>query len=181
MKRVILTVGPQCAGKSTFCEKVVAAFPEVVLVSRDKILMRMFGKVYLSSYSGGHFAAWDELWREMDGHLGELFGRTIILDAWNGPPEDRRSIGEKLRARSVTRVEAWHFVTPLQTYLDWSFTRNPVPIKNHWSEIRRELLLSDYTEIYKRFRSIRLEKEGVFDSVRTINPLEPIPEDIFSL
>lgn len=181
MKRVVLTIGPQYAGKSTFCEKVVAAFPEVALASRDKILMRLFGKVYLDAYSGGHYAAWDELWKEVAHHLGELFDKTLILDAWNGAPEERRNIVQKLRAMGATRVDGWHFVTPLETCIEWMSCRDPIVIKNKWSELRRDARAESYSRTHKAFCAVQIEKEGVFDSVRRINSLEPMPTDIWAV
>jgi len=181
MKRVVLTIGPQYAGKSTFSEQVVKAYSEVILASRDKVLMRLFGKVYLDSYSGGHYAAWDELWKEVDGHLQQLSNVTLILDAWNGPPEDRRPIVEKLRAMGVDRVEAWHFVTPLETCIKWMEKREPIKIKNKWSELRRDTRIESYSRIHKAFCAVRIEKEGWFDSVRRINVLEPVPENFWAV
>lgn len=59
LKEVILPVGPQGSGKSAFCEKAVELDPNIVLISRDKILIELFGTVFLDSYSGGHFHAYD--------------------------------------------------------------------------------------------------------------------------
>ena len=47
MKTVILTVGPRGAGKSNFCNQIVQSHSEIVLVSRDAILIELFGSIYL--------------------------------------------------------------------------------------------------------------------------------------
>lgn len=179
MTRVIVPIGPQYAGKSTFCEKVAAAFSDTVIISRDKILIEMFGTVWLDTYSGGHYAGRKRLWKEVAEYMQQP-KRVLILDTWNGQPEDRKVIVEKLRTLGATHVEGWHFVTPIKTCLEWSFERNPHVKKNKWSDIRLKIRIEEYSEICKHFRAMPIQKEGVFDSVRQINPLESIPTDLFA-
>ncbi len=180
MKQVVLTVGPQYAGKSTFCEKVASEHSNVSIVSRDKILIGMFGTVWLDSYTGGHTAALEAVWREVAMHLrsADANKKTLIVDAWNGPPSERADMVQKLRDLGAKKVVGWHFVTPLPTCLAWSFEKDPIEIKNEWSKIRRDIRVASYTGIHETFCRWDIEKEGVFDAVQRLNALEPPPSNL---
>ncbi len=181
MRRVILTVGPQCAGKSTFAQSVVRAHPDVHIVSRDAILMELCGSIYADAYSGTHEAAWDILWRKLAARL-ENPDVTIILDAWNGPPEERVRIAQKVREMRVDCLAAWHFVTPLDTNIAWSFDRKPIECKKPiYTAYAREQRIGTCTRIHGLFAALHLQEEGVFDVVRHINPCDPVPSDILAL
>ncbi len=177
MKRVILPIGPQYAGKSTFCQKVATHFPEVAYISRDKILIELFGTVWLSHYDGGHFAGLKKMWEQ----VSELFERsdfTLILDTWNGPTRDRIEIVNKLRELGATNIVGWHFVTPLDACIEWSFIRDPCKITpgKRSSEISRSMRISQYTGIHEAFLNLSIEKEGLFDSIKQIDATKTMPE-----
>lgn len=173
MKRVIMTIGPQYAGKSTFCQKVIAAYPKIVFVSRDAILIEMYGTVWLDAYSGGHFAAWERLWQMVTKHLTQE-GVTLLVDAWNGPRADRADMLKKFRAAGASRVDAWYFVTPLDVCTQWSFLRDPVEAKSvEWLQIKQKSRISDYRYDYERYHSQKIESEQGFDSIKRIDALEP--------
>jgi predicted kinase len=181
MKRVILTVGPQYAGKSTFCEKVIARFSDVVLVSRDKILIRMFGTVWLNSYAGGHYAALDVMWKEVSSHF-ERTELTLILDAWNGSAGERRAIVHKLRTIGASRVDGWHFITPLNTCLRWREVRDPSTASStKWGKVSREIREDTYRRHHQGFNTEAIAQEAVFDSVRRFNSVNPIPMDVLEI
>lgn len=55
MRRVALTVGPRGSGKSSFCKGFIRSHPSVSLVSRDEILIELFGSTSLNPYAGEHF------------------------------------------------------------------------------------------------------------------------------
>ena len=180
MKRAILPIGLQCAGKSTFCEKVIAQFPHVAYISRDKILTEMFGSPYLNHYDGGHFVGMERLWKEVECALAQP-ELTLILDTWNAPPSDRVPIAAKLKEYGVAHLEAWHFITPLETCLEWSFVRHPMVMRNKWSEIGRKMRIDDYSRQHRAFLSLTPEKEGLFDSVKRVDATRPVPHNILSI
>ncbi len=183
MRRAILTIGPQYVGKSTFCGRVLTARTDVTYVSRDDILNRLYGTVWLDSYSGGHHAALEEMWQEVAAHLNSASAadKTLILDAWNGPRNERAAMVGKLRQLGADCVDGWHFVTPLKMCIAWSFEKNPIEIKNKWSELRRDMRIESYSNIHRTFCGWDIAKEGVFDTVRRLNALDPIPEDLFNV
>ncbi len=44
MKKVVFTVGPRGAGKTTFCKKVVASAAGIAFANRDEFLTGLYGK-----------------------------------------------------------------------------------------------------------------------------------------
>lgn len=111
MNRAIITVGPQGAGKSTFCEQIVMERPSVKLISRDQIFKEVLGKVYLNPYTDNCRPATTELWRRVEEALrGEDI--TLILDYMNVSDLDRNCLSDRLRTLNADSVEAWVFTTP---------------------------------------------------------------------
>ena len=58
---VYLLVGQRGAGKSYYANKLVQNDPDLILVSRDEILIRLFGSADTNPYSGAHCLAEDEM------------------------------------------------------------------------------------------------------------------------
>lgn len=179
MKRVILTVGPQYAGKSTFCKRVAAARPDVVLVSRDAILTELFGTVWLDKYTGGHVIGIERMWEVVAEHLQRDGAMTMVLDTWNGGVGGRRAIVERLRPLGATRVEGWYFITSEDACVEWLLKQAP------WREVdgkepSERILryhIDDYRECYRAFHAQSIEGEGIFDAIQKIDPREPFPAD----
>jgi len=183
MVKVVLTIGPQHIGKSTFCHKVIKENPEIVLISRDVILEELFGSAYLDSYSGGHYVALEKMWEIVRENLHKKVEK-IILDSWNGPDKEREVIIEKLRALNVENVGAWYFKTHRETCLEWHMKKALAeePKKDEkWEKIRlnsaRESFLKYYDFFYK---NANVNCEQGFDFIREINPLEKFSiEELF--
>ncbi|MCB9819073.1 hypothetical protein H6788_02730 [Candidatus Nomurabacteria bacterium] len=175
MTHVILTIGPQCAGKSTFCEKVVALDPSIDLVSRDKILIELYGTVWLSSYTGGHLVAYEKMWKEVKRLVQPHSDKLLILDCWNGEEADRANILKKLKRYGVTKVSGWYFVTPKSQCVEWSFLK--IPFKKD-TEMAREFRVCEYGDVYRSFHSQSIESEPGFVSITRVNPLTHSPEEI---
>lgn len=174
MRRVILTVGPQGAGKSTYCKKVYQAHPHIVWISRDVILTRLFGTVWLNHYTGGHYIGEQVMWKLVARRL-KSDNLTLILDHWNDCPDDRRRITAILRHLGADRVEAWRFTTPLDTAYEWFYTKNPRDygklLPDHADRMVR-WDYEDYTSAYHAFNAEPVDEDQGFDEIRTINPLE---------
>jgi|SRR3989344_4715382 len=175
MNKVALTVGPQYIGKSTFCKRVIEESPNIILVSRDAILIELFGSVYLNSYSSGHYVALEKMWELVEAYLKEE-DKTIILDCWNDADETRKIIVKKLRALGVEIVGAWYFVTPRETCLKWYMEKvlAEEPKKSpKWEKIRRESAKTRFLVYYDFFyENAKVDLSQGFDFVITINPLK---------
>lgn len=186
MKEVILTVGPQGSGKSYFCERAVALDPGLFIISRDKILLELFGSVFLDSYSGGHYCAHEVMWKRVKEQVEATSDSSIILDTWNGGAIDRKAIIEILRGLGVGRVVAWYFVTPVETVSEW-FWKKPGFAKSSEMTSRRGQDLIFFSETapqhdHKVFHmwASDIDSNG-FDEVVRINPLVTTPEQVLGL
>ena len=174
MKRVILTVGPRGSGKSTFCEKVIAIHPEVVLVSRDAILLEMFGSVELSPYAGDHYIGKMRMW-EIAAEYLKREDITIILDCWNGFARERYEITTNLRKLGAEVIEAWYFVTPEETVIKWTLEREPVK-SGKWAETTRRMRADSCHHDYQLFHSQPVKPDQGFNAIHRINPLRLTPD-----
>ena len=154
MKKVSLTVGPQCAGKSTFCQRFVGSNPGVVLVSRDQILTELYGSPYFDPYLGDHLSGMAKMWEIVAGHLS-LEGMTLILDCWNESARGRQEMVKRLCSLGADSVEAWYFTTPKEICVERFLARRPNPGKGNlemqrvWEETYRE----QYLMAYRNFHS----------------------------
>jgi predicted kinase len=161
MKEAFLTIGPIGSGKSTFCNEVAKKEPGFVLVSRDAILIEMFGTVWLDSYTGGHFEAYERMWKEVEKHLATAGSLAVILDCWNGFARERRDIARRLRYLGAERVVGLYFTTPEDTCVTWRTAK----------EAGKTGLDKDaYMRDYRLFHSQPINIQQGFDSIVNIDP-----------
>jgi len=185
MREVIVTAGTRAAGKSTFCEKTIALIPSIVEVSRDKILIELFGSTSLSPYGGGHYYAYEKMWEAVKKVL-QAPKVTMILDVWNGDSEERKSIIKQLRKLGADRVVVWYFTTPVETVSEW-FWRKPGIAKMGDTSPRTDGKVGYYSEDapvndHKLFHLYAedIDSDG-FDEVIRVNPLTMNPGDIIPM
>ncbi len=124
MIEAMLTVGPRASGKSEFCRKAILVDPSISLVSRDELLIELFGATSLDPYTGDHYLAEKQMWKVVEERLKSGSHSKTILDTWNGSSEERASIIHMLRNLGADKVKAWYFVTPLE-YVDQWFWQKP--------------------------------------------------------
>ncbi|MCP6726446.1 MAG: ATP-binding protein [Patescibacteria group bacterium] len=182
MREIIVTVGPQASGKSSFCERVVTLDPLIMLVSRDTILTELFGGTLLSSYTDAHMYALEQMWEVVEEQL-KSSSLKMILDTWNGSSDERHQIIRKLRYLGADRITAWYFVTPIESVEAW-FWQKPGIAKIGEMRTRKDEGLVFYLEdaprrdyeIFHRLAS-GITSEG-FDAMVKINPLVMRPEQV---
>ena len=168
MKTVIMTVGPQGAGKTTFCEKAVVANPDIKLISVDTFFMEKFGKLGFDPYTGEVHYAWDCFW----GHLAECVASmgskaTVLLDCWNPTKGARNRIRERLESYGAERVVAWYFVTTTQTCGRWFGAREHARRRTSL-DLLQEMSSRNARIFHKDAEDVR---QGVgFDAVHFIDP-----------
>lgn len=175
MKRAILTVGPQYAGKSTFCKRATKAFPHVLYVSRDEILVRVFGSTCLSPYTNDHEVGLGIMWNQIHEQLRRLDEFMLILDAWNGFPREREEMVQKLRRCGAERVDAWYFITPVEQCVEWSIKRQPPPAPNPGaSKIVRDALNKSRKQgvehDHRLFHSKQVAMDTCFNNISCVDP-----------
>ncbi|MDO8728399.1 MAG: AAA family ATPase [bacterium] len=183
MRKVIVTVGPRASGKSSFCEKACALDPAIVWVSRDKVLIELFGKTSLDPYTGGHEYALERMWNIVEEKLQLASNITMILDTWNGSSRERVNINRKLREFGTNQIEAWYFVTPIEKVDEW-FWNKPGIAKVGEMKVHQGAGLTFFSEDsprrdYELFHNLasRINFDGFSEVVR-INPVIMVPEHL---
>jgi hypothetical protein len=176
---VYLLVGQQGAGKSEYARRLIKQHPELFFVSRDEILMKEFGTVFLDSYSGGHVYAYELMYRLLQDTLSAQRGITMILDTWTGDRNDREHLIARLREYGADRVAALYFVTPLPLVELWFWQKPGVAkiseMRAHQGEgftfFCEDAPKRDYQMFHKLAKDIDLEG---FDEVIRIDPSQEL-------
>jgi predicted kinase len=163
MNTIYLTSGPRGSGKSTYSKKIVSQLPNTIFISRDEILIELFGKTSLDPYEGGHHYVMDILFGRLEKILQNVTGMHVILDCWNGFPQERRHIIQILNGMGAVRIICWVFVTPMDICIQWFMSK---PGSKGFSESGQK---RDYSLFYEEAKNIR--SDG-FDQVYYINPLQ---------
>lgn len=115
---VYLLVGQRGSGKSHLADQILKKQPAVSLISRDMILVELFGSTSLSPYSNAHGEALYIMFEQLQKVLQDKTS-TIILDCWTGHSQERQRLIEKLKSFGVTRIIALYFKTPLELVNEW--------------------------------------------------------------
>lgn len=124
MKRVILTSGPRGSGKSTYVKSLALQHPEVVVVSRDEILLSLFGDTSIY-HRAGHDYALGMMFKELREYLSpEHPTSTIILDCWNWFSDERKDIIGTVRSFGADKVICFLFMVPAELCVQW-FRQKP--------------------------------------------------------
>lgn len=161
MKRVVLTSGPRGAGKSTYSKNFLKYRIQTKYISRDELMVELFGETSLSIYGG----SWDYLYHVFGERVKSILEESeesldLIVDCWNGSSSARKSLIKEFRGFGADRVIAWKFVTPKNLCLNWFMKKED---SKFYSERN---FLSDYQLYYKTSKDI--ENDG-FDKVYFID------------
>lgn len=173
MKRVILTVGPQGAGKSTYCSRVLAAHSDILLVSRDDICIQYYGSPFINPYTGGHHHVRALMW-ERAKELLERDSVTLLLDAFTISSAERSEMVQTLVLYGADKVEALQFMTPPAVCSKWYFNRHVTEAdrqrKNFETWRAREL--DSYAKIFQKYYERNTSMGQGFYRVYGINPMQ---------
>ena len=176
---VYLLVGQRGAGKNVYASKIVSQQPEVVFISRDAVLVRLFGSTDLSPYSGQSGHGCDVTKRLLRRILSTRTNLKIIFDYWTGESCSRQGLSQWLRRHGAVRVVALYFITPLSSVNEWFWEKPGIAkLKEMRTRANEGLCFfcedapsRDYEMFHKRASNIA--SDG-FDEVIKINPLEPV-------
>lgn len=123
MTRVLVTVGPQGAGKSTFCRSILSlGIKGLAYASRDDFLVGRYGKAAWDPYSGAMYEGMSYFWE----HTAQLIGKNnvVLLECFCPTLSHFHdmlcSISEYVDWTNVTvQYEALYFVTPDYLCAEW--------------------------------------------------------------
>ena len=101
--------GPSGCGKSTFAQKIVNELEHTLIVSTDFIRFYMFGDASVQLFPQRVF---NEAYRQIECYLKE--GYTVIFDATNLRPRDRKKVLEIVNKCNVETKKCIYFSTPLE-------------------------------------------------------------------
>jgi len=165
MKKVCLTSGPRGSGKSTYLKTMrLNYYPKTSIISRDELLMELFGRIGLDPYAGEHDYALKILFERIKKQLFlNIEDAVLFLDCWNGYPSERRTIIKKLLELGADQVFCWQFIVPLDVCLNWFFK------KQDSKGYTENMIINDYNLYYEQ--ALNIENDG-FDKVYKINPLQ---------
>jgi predicted kinase len=178
---VYLLVGQRGSGKSTYAKRLAEADPNIVLLSRDEILIREFGSEH-GGYDDGRFAyAITQVFNNLREEISTRKGVRVLLDTWTSDSAERQLMTATVRACGATRVVACYFVTPLNLVSEW-FWKKPGIAKASEARLRRGEKLVYFSDIapvyeYQGFHECAqgIENDG-FDEVIRVDPREKLIE-----
>lgn len=173
---IYLLVGQRGAGKSHYANRLKEQQPELIPISRDEILVRLFGSTSLCPYSGGHIHACAEALREIEMAFSEDKGKKVLLDFWTGFSNERQSLVRKLRQLGAERIVALYFTTPLQLVEQWFWSKPGIARISEMKTRNGEKGIAFYSDNAPLYDFQLFHKEGQkidddgFDEVIRIDP-----------
>ncbi|TSC81496.1 MAG: hypothetical protein G01um101420_968 [Parcubacteria group bacterium Gr01-1014_20] len=179
-KCVYLLVGQRGSGKSSYAKRLLANQPELLLISRDEILVHKFGSTDTNPYGGAQWYVLEIMHRFLRFVLRTRPMAKIILDCWTEDSKDRASLVQKLREYGATRVTALYFVTSREVVNSWFWLKPGIAKMEEMGKHDGENLVyfsadapsRDYDTFHRLARHIN--SDG-FDQVIRIDPrTEPI-------
>ncbi len=177
---VFLLVGQRGSGKSHYAKRLVEKQPDVHIVSRDEILVRLYGSVHTDPYIGSHHYAYELMNRIARRKLLHQHGLKLILDCWTGDSRERKALIRKLREYGANRVVALYFMTPLELVNIWFWQKPGIAKAEEWKARKDEGLVFFSAESpsndYRLFHHLaaKIDSDG-FDEIIRIDPQkEPI-------
>ncbi|MEK7103552.1 MAG: AAA family ATPase [Patescibacteria group bacterium] len=167
MKRVILTIGPQGSGKTTFCSRVIFQYPAINFVCRDTILNDLYGKAWMDPYTNCAAEGMKKVWEQVKNILSKRGDVVLLFDRWNESPSERICITERLREYGSEYIEGWYFITPEKRCLQWYEQRE-----------RSSHALYSIKRHYRRYHACSVALEQGFDEIIEIDPLTTHPNEL---
>ncbi|MBD3562542.1 AAA family ATPase, partial [Planktothrix sp. FACHB-1355] len=106
MTKLIFLIGLPGSGKSSLAQKLVAEYPQRLLISTDTIRAKLFGD---EAIQGPWFLVWDELTRQFQQAVEQIQlgqAKEAIYDATNAVCPQRREAIALARAIGFTHITA---------------------------------------------------------------------------
>jgi adenylate kinase family enzyme len=177
-KIIFLLIGQRGSGKTTYGKRLVEQQPDLHAISRDEILVRLFGSVHTSPYTGEGIFATEILHTILKRALKNTPDKIrILLDCWTGTNSERKKMVHYLRSIGATKVIGLYFITPVEAVNKWFWQKPGIAkISEIRSERNEEVAFypddapkKDHLLFHKYAKDIETND---FDYVITINPLQ---------
>ena len=178
-KIVFLLVGPRAAGKSSYGMNLLKQHSDIKGISRDEILLRLFGSEHCNPYDGTSWYAHEIMKRLIKQRLKVDADVKLILDSWTGSSEERKAIIKQLRVYGATQVVALYFTSSVEDVTAWFWGKPGIAKMQTMAENQGKGLVfysedapkRDYESFHKYASNI--EKDG-FDEIIKVNPKEKL-------
>ncbi|MBP6942537.1 MAG: hypothetical protein KBB55_00660 [Candidatus Buchananbacteria bacterium] len=174
MRRAILTIGPRGCGKSTYCQQIIKERPDISLVSRDQIMLEIYGKVGLNLKRESPVPIFETMWARIAEHF-EREEVIVIIDCWNGWGDDRQFLTKKLRQLGADTIDGWYFVVPENVCAQWCVEKeviNHPALRDEDDSWQLKLRAASARQEYRRYHDQPVELDQGFDAIHIINPLQ---------
>ncbi len=172
---IYLLVGQRGAGKSHYAGRLIKNQPELSIVSRDAILIRLYGSTDTDPYSGAGHSVQKIMHRLLRRKLSTQTNLRLILDTFTSDSRERKLLINKMREYGATRIVALYFVTPLEIVDQWFWEKPGIAKMSEMSARRGEGLVFFSENApgrdYKVFHELasQIDSDG-FDEVIRIDP-----------
>jgi hypothetical protein len=164
MTRILMTIGPQGAGKSTFCESIMSDnIDGVAYASRDRFLVGRYGKAAWDPYSGAMHYGMKEFYRHV-AHLASK-NRIVLLECFCADQRhfsDLRSgiFLETNCSDTTLDYEALWFTTPDHLCAQW-YVKREIKYEQTTQQQSQSLSSALYASKIFRIRANRLVENFV--------------------
>lgn len=176
---IYLLVGPRASGKSLYAKQLMKQDPGLQCVSRDEVLMRLFGSVHSDGYSGSPQIAKQIIDRLLRMKLGNSNRLRLLLDYWTGTSRERQEMIYSLRKMGADRVIALYFKTHVEIVNEWFWKKPGIAKASEMKHRQGEDVvfycedspIRDYN-LFHRYAS-GISEDG-FDEVVQVDPLQEL-------
>ena len=176
---VYLLIGQRGSGKSHFAKAAVEKNNHLSIVSRDEILIRLFGSADINPYCGGHIKAEEIMWRLLRRKLSTQSNLKMFLDFWTGGKYERHHTIRMLRSYGAVKVIALYFVTPLNLVDEWFWKKPGIAKSSERAKRSGEKGIGFFSENapkhdYELFHELAkdIDSDGFYQVIR-VDPLNP--------
>jgi len=166
-----MTIGPQGAGKSTFCESLMSDnIDGVAYANRDRFLVGRYGDAAWDPYSGAMHYGMKEFWKHV-AHLASQ-NRIVLLESFcpnqSHFSDLQCSISLETNWSDITlEYQALWFTTPDHVCAEWYVKRE---LKAEQTAQQRKWSLSSARNASEIFRTSTREMIQNFETVWHIDP-----------
>lgn len=123
MSTIALICGPRGAGKTSYCRRVSAECLDIMHMSLDDTMTKIFGLPWPDTDTGAWVVAYEVMTEEIEAAIIANPSAIILADIWNSSCIDREKLIREFLKIGADRVVVWYLVTPVDTARRWFLAR----------------------------------------------------------